>query len=358
MINIKQRFNESPGQALVEFALIIVVLLMMIFLIIESARILWAWNTVQNAAREGARYAITGQVERPNCAVDFGQPKFVVPGERNVCDDLRLASVINKTHSHLAGLPLNEESVTFEDDEYYNIEVWGVNQNSQLQYDFAGIPSNPVIVRVTYRVPIITPFFRPIVPSIPVFGQETLNNESFGQLGGTGNEGAALPPDLPPVPTPGVTPSPTPIPPTDTPGPTATFTLTPSATPTPRCDVQFEGTAVAGNNFVFVTGDVGIEVTIINLSTGQTLATGILNGPVDGHACDGFAAIVLNPALDSDDVGNILMAVQTGVADNNDTTIVIGQPPTPTSSTTVTPIPTSTPTNTPQPTATKPPNGN
>lgn len=357
MIKIKQRFNDSPGQALVEFALIISVLLMMIFLIIESARILWAWNTVQNAAREGARYAITGQAEAPNCPVDFGQPKFVVPGERDVCHDLRLASIIDKAHSHMAGLPLDETSVAFEDDQYYNIEVWGVDQNGQLQYDFAGIPSNPVIVRVTYRVPIITPFFTPILPSIPVFGQETLNNETFGQLGGTGNEGAALPPDLPPVPTPGVTPSPTPIPPTNTPGPTATFTNTPSATPTPRCDVEFEGTAVAGNNFVFVTGDVGIDVTIINLSTGATLGSGVLGGPFNDHACEGFAAIVLNPALASGDVGNILLAVQTGVADNNDTTIVIGQPPTPTPSPTLTPIPTSTPTNTPQPTPSNTPSG-
>ena len=108
MIKIRQRLNNSPGQALVEFALIISVLLAMIFLIIESARILWAWNTVQNAAREGARYAITGQAEAPDCAVDFGLPKFV-DGGRNVCSDLRLASVIDKAHTHLAGLPLNEE---------------------------------------------------------------------------------------------------------------------------------------------------------------------------------------------------------------------------------------------------------
>lgn len=354
MIKIKQRFNESPGQALVEFALILTVLLMMIFLIIESARILWAWNTVQNAAREGARYAITGQAEQPDCAVDFGQPKFVVAGERDVCQDLRLASVINKAHSHLAGLPLDEESVFFEDDEYYNIEVWGVNQEGQLQYDFAGIPSNPVIVRVTYRVPIITPFFAPIVPSIPVFGQETLNNETFGQLGGSGDEGAALPPNLPPVPTPGVTPSPTPSPTpsnTPTPGPTSTNTSTPTFTPTPRCDIQFEGGAVAGNNFVLVTGDVGVNVTLINLSTGATLGSGTLGGPFNGHACAGFGTIILNPALVTDDIGDILLAVENGVADNNDTTIVVGAPPTATPSPTLTPVPTNTPTNTPLPTS-------
>lgn len=355
MIKLKQRFNNSPGQALVEFALIISVLLAMIFLIIESARILWAWNTVQNAAREGARYAITGQEQAPDCAVDFGLPKFVVPDDRDVCEDLRLASVIDKAHSHLAGLPLNETSTTFEDGEYYNIEVWGVDEFGQLTYDFAGLPNSPVIVRVTYRVPIITPFFTPILPSIPVFGQETLNNETFGQLGGAGNEGAALPPDLPPVPTPGVTPSPTPSPtPSDTPTPGPTSTPTFTATP-PRCDLEFEGSAVSGNNFVFVTGNVGIDVTVVNLTTGATLGTGTLGGPFDGHACPGFATIILDPALVADDVGDILLAVEDGASDNTDTTIVVGVPPTETPSPTFTPVPTNTPTNTPVATPTNTP---
>ncbi|HUM69989.1 MAG TPA: pilus assembly protein, partial [Chloroflexota bacterium] len=70
MNHFKQKLHHSPGQALVEFALVIVAVLMMIFLIIESARILWAWNTVQNAARIGARYAITGSWEGPECVVD------------------------------------------------------------------------------------------------------------------------------------------------------------------------------------------------------------------------------------------------------------------------------------------------
>ncbi|WP_420642333.1 TadE/TadG family type IV pilus assembly protein [Candidatus Leptofilum sp.] len=354
MTDFRKRFNDSPGQALVEFALIITVLLMMIFLIIESARILWAWNTVQNAAREGARYAITGQSEILPCPVDFGLPKFV-SGDRNVCTDQRLASIIARAHTALSGLTLNEESATFEEDHYYNIEIWGKDEtDTDLRYDFAGGPNNPVVVRVTYRVPIITPFFQPILPSIPVFGQEILYNETFGQLGGHGNEGAALPSNLPVVPTPGVTPSPEP---TDTPGPTSTNTPSPSPPPPPRCDLRFEGTAVAGNNFVFVTGEVGIEVEIINLTTGATLGSDTLDGPFNDHACPGFRAIVLNPALDADDVGNVLLAAEIGVSDNNDTTFVLGQPPTPTSSPTTTPIPTSTATSPPPPTATNTPAG-
>ncbi|MCP4361465.1 MAG: pilus assembly protein, partial [Chloroflexi bacterium] len=286
MNKFKKKYEESPGQALVEFALVISAVLMMMFLIIESARILWAWNTVQHAAREGARYAITGQFDGPTCAVNFGLAKFVQGSGRDVCQDLRVASIINISHSSLTGLPLNEVSTTFEDDNYYNIEIWGADEFGQLQYDFAGIPDNPVIVRVTYRVPIITPFFTPIRDSIPVFGQEVLNNESFGSLGS--GQGQPLPPNLQPVPTPGVTPSPTPSPtPSDTPtsSPTDTPTATATSTPTGLC-VEIEGHVLETNDFLFVAGNINETVDIIDLTTNTVLQSVAPFAAFSGHACD------------------------------------------------------------------------
>ena len=151
------------------------------------------------------------------------------------------------------------------------------------------------------------------------------------------------PTNTPVPPTPSNTPTPTntPVPSTPTPTntavpPTATPTNTPiGPTPTftsiPRCDVQFEGEAVAGNNIVFVTGEVGIDVTVTNLTTGLTLGSGNLGGPFDGHACEGFAGVTLNPPLDSGDIGDVLLVSENGVPDNNDTTIVVGATPTATS---------------------------
>ncbi|MFN2222124.1 MAG: TadE/TadG family type IV pilus assembly protein, partial [Candidatus Promineifilaceae bacterium] len=55
--------TNSKGQALVEFALVITLLLLIIFVIIEAGRLFQAWVTVQNAARSAGRYAITGQYE-------------------------------------------------------------------------------------------------------------------------------------------------------------------------------------------------------------------------------------------------------------------------------------------------------
>jgi hypothetical protein len=53
--------RKTKGQGLVEFALILPLLLLLLLGIIEGGRIIWAYVTVQNAAREAARYAVTGR---------------------------------------------------------------------------------------------------------------------------------------------------------------------------------------------------------------------------------------------------------------------------------------------------------
>ena len=345
--------RSARGQALVEFALIITVLLMMIFLIIESARILWAWNTVQNAAREGARYAITGQRDDPCSGADL--PKFAAICDAPDAEQRRVASIINVTHQGLSGLRLDETSGIFEDDYYYHIEVWGVDETGTITRT-AGMPNTPVVVRAFYRVPIITPLLQPIIPSVPVFGQVTMNNESFGQLGNA-NQGQGLPPELPPIPTAGVTPSPTPTPthtPTPTPGPTSTPTPTDTPTPTSTpdfCGLEFEGSAIAGNDFVFVTGEIGHTVTIIDISTGATLGIGALLDR-GGHACPGFLSVPLNAPLIE---GHLLLAESDNPADAQDTTWVLAAPPSPTSTPTKTPAPSATPSSTPTTTPTATP---
>ncbi|MBE7550223.1 MAG: pilus assembly protein [Anaerolineales bacterium] len=53
--------KKEKAQGLVEFALILPVLLLLLLGIIEAARVIWAYITVQTAVREAARYAISGQ---------------------------------------------------------------------------------------------------------------------------------------------------------------------------------------------------------------------------------------------------------------------------------------------------------
>ena len=60
----RRRFR---GQGLVEFALILPVLLILLFVIIELARVLHAWLAIENGARFGARYAVTGEYDGSYC---------------------------------------------------------------------------------------------------------------------------------------------------------------------------------------------------------------------------------------------------------------------------------------------------
>ena len=60
---IGRRRDGESGQTLVEFMVVAPLLFMLLFGIIEFALLLQAWQTVQHAAQEGARYAATGRTD-------------------------------------------------------------------------------------------------------------------------------------------------------------------------------------------------------------------------------------------------------------------------------------------------------
>lgn len=74
--------DEPRGQALVEFALVIPIFLLLLFGIIEGGRFVFFYEMLSNATREGARYAI---VHGSNSACPSGP----LPGDLvNTCDPL------------------------------------------------------------------------------------------------------------------------------------------------------------------------------------------------------------------------------------------------------------------------------
>lgn len=56
-----RRATKGRGQALVEFALVIPIFLLLLVAIFDLGRAVFAYNTLTNAAREGARTAIVNQ---------------------------------------------------------------------------------------------------------------------------------------------------------------------------------------------------------------------------------------------------------------------------------------------------------
>jgi hypothetical protein len=311
--------DKKRGQGLLEFALILPVLLLLFFVIIESGRVFFAYVMLQHAAREGARYAVTGQNEAP---LD------------------RVASIKMMTRQAAQALPVDPDKVDLVNgptSPYYNdpgaliIRVWGPNGE-----DDAGGPGQRVTVRAVHNVPIITPLLRPIASQVRLLGQAEMINEGFGATGAS--HGGALPPTLPLPPTEGPSPTPSPSPtptstPTDT--PTPTNTPTPTDTPTPVPDfLELDTPLMEGDTVITGRGEPGYWVTLRDMSAGEELGSVAVSG-------NGTFALNVDELI----AGHTIAAVGYGQVD---TALVLAGTPTPT------PTPTATPTTTPTagPTAT------
>ncbi|MCZ7542594.1 MAG: pilus assembly protein [Anaerolineae bacterium] len=59
----RPKHSRSRGQTLAEFAITLPIVLLLIFGIIEFARIFQAWIVLQNSARAAARYGVTGRCD-------------------------------------------------------------------------------------------------------------------------------------------------------------------------------------------------------------------------------------------------------------------------------------------------------
>lgn len=72
------RHRKSRGQALVEFAIVLPVFIVALLAIFDLGRVIWARNSLENAAREGARYAIVhGDSNGQTCPVGPAEGKWV-----------------------------------------------------------------------------------------------------------------------------------------------------------------------------------------------------------------------------------------------------------------------------------------
>ncbi|MEO0563730.1 MAG: TadE family protein [Chloroflexota bacterium] len=78
-----RNLTRRKGQTLVEFAITLPVLLVLMFGIVEFGRIFQSWVSIQNAARESARYASTNQFEaRYNDVINLDRvddPQSIIP---------------------------------------------------------------------------------------------------------------------------------------------------------------------------------------------------------------------------------------------------------------------------------------
>ena len=159
------RGQRREGQTLIEFAITLPILLVLIFGIVEFGRIFQAWISIQNSAREAARYASTGAYLNEFDA--FINPDSLRSGE----DDSD--SIVPCVSSGSPGLPRNIYSPIFGDTGSYLVEVhenafaatagerifntwWGKDcepQGTDLQGGFSGAGRDQALRTDLVRIP-------------------------------------------------------------------------------------------------------------------------------------------------------------------------------------------------------------
>jgi Flp pilus assembly protein TadG len=147
-----RRRSNSPrnhrGQALVEFALILPVFVLLLVGILDFGRAVFAFNTLNNAAREGGRVAIVDQTQAHIQARAAGRTDFLGVPPSNVTVDYRDPDDVATANS-CAGSP---------------------GQNS--------IVGCLAVVRVTYDYNAATPILAQIIGTIPLAGESMFRVES------------------------------------------------------------------------------------------------------------------------------------------------------------------------------------
>jgi len=226
------------GQAMVEFALTSLLFILVVVSVIELARIMHAYVTIQHAARVGGRYAVTGQwmpefATSPSAHYnpDSGDPYArIYPCWPRFSDDPmpkaqtpdgpdyyepyrgpRTCSVEKQVLQQMRPLALVPDAGFYEPG-HYEVVVSSPSADSTpttgqftrykpdgtkdtRDYDFyyenqlptaemvrgyAGKPNGQVIIQIRYNIRLITPLLSNIVGYIPLQARVVMTNEAFG----------------------------------------------------------------------------------------------------------------------------------------------------------------------------------
>jgi Flp pilus assembly protein TadG len=156
MLRSKRSKPRDGGQALVEFALLAPLLVILIFGFTDIARMYNAWVTIQGAAREGARYGVTGQTD---CTAYTGN---------------RLACIQYEAQQRANALTNDEDDIAV------TVKSWDYPAYTTQTANNAGNPCDAIEVQVDYTFTPSTPLASTFLGNLNLVASERLVNEPFG----------------------------------------------------------------------------------------------------------------------------------------------------------------------------------
>lgn len=145
------RFRSEEGQSLVEFALVFMVFIFLVFAIFDFGHLFFVEMDVQNAIQEAARYGSTGNH---------------LPDPKNPGSSLsRATSIIDTFENDAVGVKVT------------NIQVSSLNGGS----GSAGGPGDSLTVTATVSMPLMTPLIARMFPhgQYTFTASTTVMNEPF-----------------------------------------------------------------------------------------------------------------------------------------------------------------------------------
>lgn len=190
----QRRSGKSAGQALVEFAVTLPILLLLILGVVEFGRLLQSWVTIHHAAEEAAHYATTGT------GFDLGA-------------GVRESQIVSVARGASTGLII-DAAASQSDPGYFHVTIRSSRSGPDpLEPDDAGGANDFVRIDVVYNHPFLLRLINDMASHVALSASSLVVNERFARP--TGQIG-----ELPPTPVPTWTPTPTPTPvPTSTPTP-------------------------------------------------------------------------------------------------------------------------------------------
>jgi len=132
MRNVTRRRAPQRGQALAEFAIILVVLMLLLLGIVDLSRAVYIRSVVANAAREGARYAVV-------------QPRDAA---QDAIASATTSVVVDKSLAGSVAVSPADVSVTFPDTDHVRVTVvCTYHPATALIAEAAGIGPGGIVLR-------------------------------------------------------------------------------------------------------------------------------------------------------------------------------------------------------------------
>jgi hypothetical protein len=176
------------AQGLVEFALILPVILITIFVLVELARVLHAWLSIENGARAGIRYAVTAEYNPDYCPASV----CATEGEEF---EARVASIHDAAwagSSSIVRVGFGEADP--DEVSYFNVVVcdpeklvapastfdsYTCESDVTSSGEDPGAPGQPVVVVVEFNHPLLTPLLTSVWPELRLDAKRQANVETY-----------------------------------------------------------------------------------------------------------------------------------------------------------------------------------